>query len=330
MTGRLRTLLSEIAPPPREGVFNVRRLEDGSVFYAGRDHRGCAAVLIETAEDGRTVPLRLAGIEATFSSPYQIAEPHASPTTQIMTSIVCTNAEAEVVAYFANVMGALLPLMGDRPSTGRVAEAVRQLVELFQRLRNPARKSVVGLIGELSVIDAAADTAIAVKSWRVDPDDRFDFGVGKVRLDAKASSNRQRLHEVSFDQANPPSATVAIIASIWIEALGGGISLSELLAAIEGKLAGRNAEVLKLRSVVADTLGDSLPQAMNWRFDKQLADGSLRYFDVASIPAIRPPLPQGVSSARFVSDLSKCSPTQVSRLRGGLDQAEQGLLPTAS
>ncbi|MCP3475056.1 PD-(D/E)XK motif protein [Bradyrhizobium sp. CCGUVB1N3] len=327
MTERLRTLLSEIAPSSREGVFNVRRLEDGSVFYAGRDHRGCAAVLIETSEGGRTVPLRLAGIEATFSTPYQIVEPDTSPKTQIMTSIICINLEAEVVAYFANVMESLLPLMGNRPPSGKIAETVRQLVELFQRLRVPARKSVVGLIGELSIIDAAADTTVAVRSWRADPDDRFDFGAGKVRLDVKASSNRQRLHEVSFDQANPPSATAAIIASIWIEALGGGVALSELLATIEGKLAGRQQEVLKFRTVVADTLGDSLPQAMDWRFDKQLADSSLRYFDAAIIPAIRPPLPKGVSSARFVSDLSRCSPAELSSLRRSLDQVEQGLLP---
>jgi hypothetical protein len=72
MTGRLESLLNEIAPPSGDGVFNVRRLEPESAFYIGRNARGFAAVLIETSDSGRTVPLKLAGIEASFSTPYRI------------------------------------------------------------------------------------------------------------------------------------------------------------------------------------------------------------------------------------------------------------------
>ena len=49
--GQLESLLNEIQPPSAEGVFNVRRLEPGSVFYVGRNSRGFAAVLIETPDE---------------------------------------------------------------------------------------------------------------------------------------------------------------------------------------------------------------------------------------------------------------------------------------
>ena len=51
MTGRLEELLDEIPSPSGEGVFNVRRLQTGSAFYAGRDSRGCAAVLVENSAE---------------------------------------------------------------------------------------------------------------------------------------------------------------------------------------------------------------------------------------------------------------------------------------
>src|SRR3569833_3160548 len=107
MIGRLGQLLDEIASPPGEGVFNVRRLEDGSSFYAGRDSRGYSAILIATSDTGRTVPLRLSGIEAMFSMSCEIVEPGMAPSKQTLTVVTCTNQDKSVEAYFASVMESL-------------------------------------------------------------------------------------------------------------------------------------------------------------------------------------------------------------------------------
>jgi hypothetical protein len=231
-----------------------------------------------------------------------------------------------VIAYFVNIMESLLPFLGRTPSTQKVAETVRQLVDLFQKLRSPARRSLVGLIGELNVIDAARDVATAVRCWRTDPDERFDFAASTLRLDVKASSSRQRVHEISFDQANPPAGTRGVIASIWVESMAGGMSLSELLRTIEAKLACEPNQILRLRTIVAATLGNSLPEAMGWCFDRELATSSLRYFDAASIPAIRPPLPSNVLSARFVSDLTGCSAVHIGIWERTLSTEELALM----
>jgi hypothetical protein len=328
MTGRLEALLNEIAPPTDEGVFNVRRLEPDSVFYIGRNARGFAAVLIETSDSGRTVPLKLAGIEASFSTPYQIVEPGKPAATQSLIAITCTNQQSDVTSYFANVMESILPFLGKSPSTRKVAEIVRQLVDLFQKLRSPAQRPLVGLIGELKVINSASDVASAIRCWRTDPNERFDFSTGSLRLDVKASGNRKRIHEISFEQANPPEGTIGVIVSIWIEAMAGGLALSRLLDVIETKIASRSEELLRLRDIVANSLGDSLPAAMRWAFDNELAESSLRYFDTTIIPAIRPPLPPGVSSARFVADLSGCPEIDVRSFREGLGVAEKNILPS--
>ena len=121
-----------------------------------------------------------------------------------------------------------------------------------------------------------------------------------------------------------------MIASIWIEQMAGGVSVSDLLRMIEEKIGGKAGPLLRLRTIVATTLGESLPVAMRWRFDMATATSSLRYFDSREIPAIRPPLPADVLSARFVSDLVRCKALDLAGLQRTLSSEELALLPAKS
>ena len=47
----------------------------------------------------------------------------------------------------------------------------------------------------------------------------------------------------------------------------------------------------------------SLAAAMDYRFDLEAAVASLAFFDLAEVPAVRPPFPSGVSDVRFRVDL---------------------------
>lgn len=319
-------LLSEIAASESSGAFAVRRLDDGSCYFAGRDADGCAALLIDSIGQGR-VPLRLAGIEARFAVQCRIAEPGIPETSNTLTVIVCLSRDPSIETYFAGILDSLITLLGPAPTTDQINDAVDQLVELFQKLQQPARRSLIGLAGELCIILLAANAPAAIDAWRIDPDERFDFLAGSLRLDVKSSSNRRRSHEVSFEQANPPPGTTGLFASIWIEQAGGGFSLSQLLGRIEERLLSSPHAVSKLWAVVGDTLGSALPAAMSWRFDLPLAEASLLFFEAARIPALRPPLAVGLSAARFVSDFAQTSPSPVGALRTSLGSAEAVLFP---
>ena len=124
----------------------------------------------------------------------------------------------------------------------------------------------------------AADPDAAISAWRVDPNERFDFVVGNLRLDVKATSTGRRSHEITFEQANASEGAQGLFASIWIETVGGGgTTLSGLLATIETRVGGQSCLVSKLRRVVAETLGNALPAALDSRFDLQLARSSLLF-----------------------------------------------------
>ena len=113
-----------------------------------------------------------------------------------------------------------------------------------------------------------------------------------------------------------------------IEQAGGGSSLSQLLSQIEERLAPSPGAASKLWTVVADTLGNTLPAAMSWRFDLPLAESSLLFFEAARVPAFRPPLPSGISAVRFVSDFGQALPSSLDALRASVGLGGAALLPS--
>ncbi len=325
MSGPFSTLLAGLSAPAASGSFHVLRLPGSASYYAGRDSAGAATLLIAASGTGRTVPLRLAGIEARFGMACRVAEPGGSERTEALTAVVCLSRDPGVEEYFGRVVDLLVGVLGPIPTVSAVAASINELVELFQKLRRPPRKPIMGLVGELLIIACAADAAAAVAAWRGDSDERYDFAVADLRVESKASSSRVRAHFISADQADPPAGVVGLLVSAFVEQTGGGASLKELLDLIECRLPG-HGDVLRLRSIVADTLGRDLPVALSWSFDIAVARSSLAWFDLRTIPAIRGPLPEGVSGVRFTTDLAGCSPVSAGAL-GSVSAAARRMLP---
>ena len=88
---------------------------------------------------------------------------------------------------------------------------------------------------------------------------------------------------------------------------GAGLSTAGLerkIAVIEAALASNDELILRVQETIAESLGESLPTAMSARFDDRLALASLRFYDLAKVPAIRDGVPPDVSDVHFRSDLS--------------------------
>jgi hypothetical protein len=246
----------------------------------------------------------------------------------VLTVVTCTAPELQIQEYFLHVCETIVRIVGPTPAQGRVVEVVQRLIDLFQRLTRPSSRSVLGLIGELYVIARSRDAAQAVRAWRSADDDRFDFTLKDLRLEVKASSERARVHYLSAEQCRPPPGTVGVLASLFIEITGGGMSVQELVRGIEGHLAASGDLVLKLQETVAETLGQSLPIALAIRFDERLARASLQLYDLATVPGIRENIPVGVTQVRFRSDLSRTPPLTPSEVANG-DLQAIGVLPQA-
>ena len=325
MTKGILQILASVQPSTADGSFSVAGIEGHGAYMVGRNSRGEAALLINATGTGRTVPIRLAGIEAIYAMPCMIKEVGRPGRTQQLTAITCLSRDQAVEAYFASVIVMLIDLLGPLPETTAVSGAVDHLIIFFQKLRLPPRKSIVGLVGELLVIATARDPGVAVEAWRRDPDERYDFAVGNLRLEAKATSTRNRTHEISYEQVTPPEGTVGLLASMFVERSGGGTTLRDLLSSIETRLPSHEA-ILRLRTIVADTLGQDLVTSMGWSFDLQHGIASADLFDLRTIPAIRGPLPAEVSGVRFTANLSRAKRVGA-RTLAGVAAESRGLLP---
>lgn len=325
MISQLPALLERLPRPEQAGTFSVVPAPTKAAYYVGRDNAGYAALLIRTTGASSRVPLVLAGIEARFSVACRIEERDRDVRTENLTVVSCRSQERAVERYFLMTLEFLASTLGPNPTVAAVAEVVDRMVDLFQRLAKTPKKNMVGLAGELLVIRAATDPASAVRAWRVDQEERYDFAVGSVRLDAKATTTERRTHEVSFEQANPPPGTTGILSSFVVQPSAGGFSLSELISDIEARIELHDL-VLKLRTVVADTLGRDMQSALGWSFDLARATASMRMYDMSVIPAIRPPLPASVSGVRFLAELAGCRQLGKAQI-DVLASIERALLP---
>ena len=189
-------------------------------------------------------------------------------------------------------------------------------------------RPLTGVIGELCAINFSSNPATAIRAWRSDPGNRYDFAWQDVRLEVKASADRSRAHHLSLEQCSPPPGTIGLIASIFVERTGGGMSVSELIESIEQGLGGDADLTLKLHQTITASLGDSLPTALESCFDFQLARSSLLFYLMEDVPAIRTQIPEGVTGVRFTSDLSMATAVDLKVL---IDQSPstQDLLPCA-
>ncbi len=240
--------------------------------------------------------------------PCHILDDDGRERTQILTSIVCRTTEDTIGSYFAHVAQTIVAIVGRSPSSKDVAQAVQRLMELFQNLSRPTGRSVLGLFAELLTIHMSNDPRVTLSAWRSTVDDRYDFSIADARVEVKSTSDRVRAHHFSREQCMPPDGTVGVLISVFVERSGGGLSVGELIERIETQLAGDPELIFKLQATLAETLGSATAEALLMRFDEQLARDSMRFYELAQVPAVRDELPMGVSQVRFRADVSQLVP----------------------
>lgn len=284
--------------------------------FVGKDGGGRACLLIATADAGSRPPppVRLESLDARFALRCQLRKGNESAKEGIFAVIRCRLPERETIRYFLSVCQAILRMIGDWPRQQEVSAAVHRLAAILQKIKSPPTRTIIGLFGELYLIARSGNPARSLTAWRLDERARFDFSDGDVRLDVKGTAGRIRAHSFSYDQCNSPPGTIAIAASLFVERGSRGITIDALVRQIEERVAGAPDLVIKLHEIIAGTLGSSLNEALAAAFDPRIAESSLRFYDIGDIPAIREPLPAGVSDVRFRSDLSAATAQTVQSL----------------
>jgi hypothetical protein len=220
------------------------------------------------------------------------------------TIIKCSSADPSLFPHFLRILSPIITTLGVTPTPAAVRRAISGLVDLFQALTTPAKKSVQGLWAELLLIRGASDPLALVGAWHALPSERMDFLSGQQRIEVKSSSNRRRVHHFSLVQLTPPASTQLVVASLFVESVGGGLSMRRLSDDVRAILAPDPVLLTRFDAVFYATLGASWSDAMDECFDLELATESLQFIDHAEIPKLAGPIPTTVSDVRFTSDVS--------------------------
>jgi Putative PD-(D/E)XK family member, (DUF4420) len=320
MGSGLEEIFKAIPPLPASDtdrpLYAVMPVPGHSSYFIGRDSDGRACLLVATGQGGSRVqaPIRLESLDVQFDLRCYLKRKGEADQEGTFTVIRCRAGDAETVRYFLSVCDTIVQMGGDNPTRPQVASAVNRLAAIFQKMQKPPSRPLNGLFGELYILWRSGNAVRAVNAWRLDDTARFDFSDGDVRLDVKATTGRLRVHTFSYEQCNPPPGTIAVVASLHVEQAAGGMALRSIVDEIGARIAAQPDLLLKLHEVVVATLGTTLNEALALRFDIRLAQSSLKLFRLDDVPAIRGPLPLGISDVHFRSDLSALSPVTVQSL----------------
>lgn len=289
----------------------VEPLDVAGRVFAAVDRSGAWALVVRVRKSGSPIPaLKLSSLSVDYGASYRL---HGTTTVEGLRVAVirCASDDAAVRVLFATFCVALLDDLRVDPSDLDLEREVGKWLSLFWRLREPARTSVVGLIGELSLLDRVDDLAAWVRAWHRASTDNldFEFETPKLSVEVKATTSQQRIHEVSVHQLTPVEKHRHYFASVIVELRESGVRLGDLVDELAGKLAATPELPMFWRALI-DVCGESLGQYLDERFMRETASTSLTFYhaDAVPRPVMELPLPAGVLGVRFRSDFASSDP----------------------
>lgn len=206
---------------------------------------------------------------------------------------------------FIDIVVLMLQKIQPVPSRKTLSVEVEKLITIFSALVNPPVKKMQGLWGELLVIEQSKYPETLVNAWHSSPNAKFDFTLGRDKIEVKTTSSENRIHHFSIDQLNPSPSSRLLIASITVRESGegnGGKSVRDLFDAIYQKVGVQ--ERFHLYQIVAETVGNNISKLDAVHFDYVEATDTLAYFCAKDIPHIKKSdVPAGVTEVKFASSL---------------------------
>jgi len=292
----------------------------------GKDSQGSPVLLITARpelEHHRPPPIELEHLVVQHRVQCRLWHAAVRSEEAVFTIVACRQADQALRDYFLRVLDGVVPLLGPSPTEDLVREVVDALAELFRSLMIPARKSVQGLWAELFLIVESRNAATVLAAWHSVPEERYDFSRGTQRIEVKSAPAGVRSHYFSLSQLTPPPGAAVVIASVFVERSGGGVSIAELVESVRTRAANDPQALFRLDKLLAANLGHNWRNALDERFDLELARASTAFYPAERIPSVGPAVPSEVTEVRFRSDISGVEPVTPSCLSdaGGLFQA---------
>ena len=281
--------------------FGCEKIED--TLYVGIDHFGFPAVLFQINQPPhKFTPIQTRAISVNIYTNCIVNLSDNSLYGNFL-CLRCTSQDVNLYDTFFRLIESYFPLEA-YSSVSLLIDNLEKLVFLFQKLFDLPKNSIIGLFGELLVINESKNINDVLKSWHSQSTDLIDFVWTGVRLEVKTTTSQSRLHNFALEQLRPIPNLAKFVASVNLQEAHDGISLIDLLNSVLAKVKSQDLKN-KIWDIVFDTLGQEYIRSDSKKFDYSTAKKSLKIFNAKNIPSPDFNLPSGVSSVRFISNLDK-------------------------
>ena len=209
--------------------------------------------------------------------------------------------------YFIEIFYMMLQNLPKEPSIRELSIEIESLITIFSALTKPPKKKIQGLWAELLVIEQSKHPEVLINAWHQPTSAKYDFTMGRDKIEVKSTSGESRIHHFSLDQLNPSKNSRLVVASIIIRESAqavDGLSVKNLYERIIEKVTAVNIR-LRLYTIIADTIGTDYSKLEEVFYDYTSAVDSLKFYDALQIPRIKKvDVLESVHYVTFSSDLT--------------------------
>lgn len=208
---------------------------------------------------------------------------------------------------FFDIVIMMFDRMPEIPSKREIAIEVENLISIFSSMTCPPRKRIQGLWTELLVIEQSYMPEVLIKAWHESPTAKYDFSMGRDKVEVKSTSSETRIHHFSLDQLCPSAHSRVVVASAIVRESAqskDGLSVRDLYDKICSRVNSVDARMHMMR-VIAETIGTDMHRLNEVFFDYVEACDTLRYYDSKDVPGVdKDGVHPGVTGIGFNSNLS--------------------------
>lgn len=226
---------------------------------------------------------------------------------QRFTIITLRSDNEQLQKMFVDVFLMMLNMIPSKPTNIMVASKIESLLSIFSKLKKKPVHKLQGLWAEMLVIEQSKDPSITARAWHSQPESKYDFTMGRDKVEVKSTSSENRVHRFSLDQLNPSESSRLLVCSIIVRESAkdaNGLSIYDLFDSISAKISDCETR-MHVYDVMVETLGSDFYSARKKYFDYSEACDSLALFEHIDIPKIsKSDIPEHVTDVKFSADLS--------------------------
>ena len=307
----LRNSVAEVAD-----TYRVEPVSKNNGHKIGCTENGFPVFFIECSDAPNVANIHLRIIDVLFNQKCNLSVNNKLIADKKYCMVIMKDSEDDLIKYFLDVITLILEQLPKQPTTKQLAVELAKITQLFTNKPTVSEDAIQGLWAEMLVIEQSNNPDYLIKSWHVNPTDKYDFNDGSDKIEVKSTTKQIRSHLFAIEQLNPNTGSQLIIGSIQMVKTGVGCSLFDLEEKIINKIKDRDSAI-RLKEVIVSTIGTHLSEISSIYYDYMQSVDSLKFYDYKDVPSISLDcIPQGVSNVHFSVDFSNVVDVERDSMKG--------------